>query len=75
MHEGERHGFTVAGGLVQAIRATEHVPEMIALVEAPPALATELGTRDVTHEWGSTIPLGTQFEQLASWLLEADAPG
>jgi hypothetical protein len=26
MHEGERHGFTVAGGLVQAIRATEHVP-------------------------------------------------
>ncbi len=26
MHEGRRLGFSVAGGLVQAIRATEHVP-------------------------------------------------
>ena len=26
MHEGDHHGFTVAGGLVQAIKATEHLP-------------------------------------------------
>lgn len=64
---------TFARVLVGRLTDAGYEREMIALVEAPPALATELGTRDVTHEWGSTIPLGTQFEQLASWLLEADA--
>lgn len=64
---------TFARVLVKRLDEAGYDPETIALVEAPAVLTQELGTRNVDSGWGESIPVGKDYEQLAGYLLEADA--
>lgn len=64
---------TVARVLVNRLSDAGYERETIALVEAPAALAQELGTREPERGWGESIPVGGNYEQLSSYLLESDA--
>lgn len=59
--------------LVNRLTDAGYERETIALVEAPPALAEELGTRAPERSWGESIPVGGNYEQLSGYLLESDA--
>jgi len=63
----------LARELVGALEKSGYTRDRIALVEAPPQLARELGTREPAGGWGSSIIVGGRPEELAAYLLEADA--
>ena len=59
--------------LVGRLKAAGYDPEKIMLVETPSFLAEQRGTGRVAGGWGSQIEVGGRPEQLAQYLLEADA--
>ena len=59
--------------LVERIGTAGYDPKRIMLVEAPGFLREELGTERVAVGWGSEIEVGGRPEQLARYLLDADA--
>lgn len=63
----------LAGVLVQRLGSAGYDPELIALLEATMNTASPPKTREPSRGWGDSIPVGGQQEQLARYLLEADA--
>lgn len=59
--------------LVQHLEAAGYHPRTVALVNGPHYLSKALGTRPPEHGWGGSISVGSRSEQLANFLLEADA--
>jgi hypothetical protein len=59
--------------LVGRLVAAGYDPAKITLVETPSFLAEQLGTGRVASGWGSQVVVGGCPEQLAQYLLEADA--
>lgn len=62
-----------AAVLVRDLAEAGYEPAKLTLIEAPDGLAGRFSTRRPTEGWGETIIVGDQPEQLAAWLLEADA--
>lgn len=62
-----------AAVLVRDLAEAGYEPAKLALIEAPDGLAARLRTREPAGGWGDAIAVGDQREQLAAWLLEADA--
>lgn len=59
--------------LVQQLTAADYAPASITLVNGPRYLPPSLGCRTATFGWSDGVQLGENLEQLASWLLEAEA--
>lgn len=59
--------------LMKGLGQAGYGPTKITLVEAPPYLAKQLGTRQPARGWGEAIAVGEELEQLANYLHEADA--
>lgn len=59
--------------LVERLTAAGYDAAGIVLVETPKYLADELGTARAPRGWGSKIEVGGHPEQLAQYLLDADA--
>jgi len=59
--------------LVSRLAAAGYEAGRVALVEAPAKLTKELGARTAAPGWGTSVPLAGTAEELANYLLEADA--
>lgn len=76
LHEGEIYGFTVAGGLVQGIRASERVPSSPAdFTERTLATAIELAGSAGPQEIGVSTKLSSLLQlavpEYADWFEES----
>lgn len=63
----------MARALVAGVVDAGYEAERVALVEAPGYLTTEYGLRIAARGWGGAIRVGESREELANYLLEADA--
>jgi hypothetical protein len=63
--------FAIA--LVEELTEAGWQADQLALIEAPPSVARRFGTRTPAAGWGERIMVGDVSEQLANYLLEADA--
>ena len=63
----------VGTALGESLRDAGYEPGTLTLVEAPARLTRELGTRVAEPGWGTSIPIGGGTEELAAYLLAADA--
>ncbi len=80
MHEGERYGFTVSGGLVQAIRASERVPASTSdFTERTLATAIELAGAAGPQEIGVSTKLSSLLQlavpDYANWFEDSADSG
>jgi len=59
--------------LVESLVEAGYRRQDLALVEIPGSVARDLGTRAPEEGWGTEIPVGSGSEELANYLLAADA--
>lgn len=64
---------TLARQLVYQLGEAGYAPGRVTLIEAPALLRHELGTAAPPSGWGGHIRVGDRVDELAAWLLEADA--
>ncbi|MCO6436880.1 MAG: DUF362 domain-containing protein, partial [Phycisphaerae bacterium] len=62
-----------ATAIVESLAEADYAPDRVVLVETAERVRRELGCRGPVSGWGASIPVGENQEQVARWLLEADA--
>lgn len=63
----------VAHAVVMSLGDAGYTPDAITLIEAPPGVASSLGTPVPASGWGIEIPVGDTTDQLAQYLFDVDA--